>query len=392
MQLSVRAEAFDQWIRGFFVAINTELEELYFNSGDRSRVEGIGDALKVRLRDEGHVHVVGLLKEGNTGDGFQSGFNVLGNVGLYLGALRRHELTNPAREERSPFPEASSLALHVGASLGMAPRFATSHLATHNRAVNGVRKSFTSLRDEFLFIDENTRGILALQTAADALTRIVHIGVTSPAADVLFATAKRALEDVIRFNERLLTQLDVERFFFCVRPYYKPYRVGRLEYRGANAGDFSGINEVDLLLGLCRANDPYYANLLVDKMSFMLPTDQARLRECMTHTSLLDELLTLIDAHAGADWFRRNAVSYLEVCDLFGRYATQHHDALVKRFIEDPAGRLPKGALEGITASGPPLPVLLRSLEVLRDMRVAADRGDIATRHAELARLRDAVA
>ena len=387
-----RAEAFDRWIRGSFVAINTELEELYFNSADRSRVEGIGDALKARLRDEGHVHVVGLLQEGNTGDGFQSGFNVLGNVGLYLGALRRHELTNPAREERSPFPEASSLALHVGASLGMAPRFATSHLATHNRAINGVRKSFTSLRDEFLFIDENTRGILALQTAADALTRVVHIGVTSPAADVLFATARRALEDVIRFNERLFAQLDVERFFFCVRPYYKPYRVGRLEYRGANAGDFSGINELDLLLGLCRANDPYYANLLVDKMSFMLPGDQSRLRECMTHTSLLDELLTLVDAHAGADWFRSNAIAYLEVCDLFGGYAAQHHDALVKRFIEDPAGRLSKGALEGITASGPPLQVLLRSLEVLRDMRVAADRPGIASRHAELARLRAALA
>jgi hypothetical protein len=387
-----RAEAFDSWIRGSFVAINTELEELYFSSGDRVRVEGVGDPLKALLRDEGHVHVVGLLQEGNTGDGFQSGFNVLGNVGLYLGALRRHELTNPAREERSPFPEASSLALHVGASLGMAPRFATSHLATHNRAVNGVRKSFTSLPDEFLFIDENTRGILALQTAADALTRIVHIGVTSPVADVLFATAKRALEDVIRFNERLFARLDVERFFFCVRPYYKPYRVGRLEYRGANAGDFSGINELDLLLGVCRANDPYYANLLVDKMSFMLPADQARLRECMTHTSLLDELLQMLAGHSRADWFRRNATAFLEVCDLFGEYAAHHHDALVKRFIEDPAAHMPNDALPGITASGPPLPVLIRSLQILRDMRVAAARSDIVTRHADLARLREAVA
>jgi monodechloroaminopyrrolnitrin synthase PrnB-like protein len=279
----------------------------------------------------------------------------------------------------------------VGASLGMAPRFATSHLATHNRAVNGVRKSFTSLPDEFLFIDENTRGILALQTAADALTRIVHIGVSSPVADVLFATAKRALEDVIDFNARLFARLDVERFFFCVRPYYKPYRVGRQEYRGANAGDFSGINELDLLLGLCRANDPYYAQLLVDKMLFMLPRDQARLRDCMTHTSLLDELLGLLDTHVEADWFQSNAAAYLEVCDLFGQYAAQHHDALVKRFIEEPATRLPKSALEGITASGPPLAVLLRSLELLRDMRMAADRPDLPTRRGDLERLRQAV-
>jgi monodechloroaminopyrrolnitrin synthase PrnB-like protein len=390
MQVSTRAEAFDRWIRGPFVELNTELEEQYFRQADRAQVEGIGDSLKATLRDEGHVHIVGLLKEGNTGDGFRSAFNVLGNVGLYLAALRRHELTNPAREERSPFPEASSLALHVGASLGMAPRFATSHLATHNQAIDGIRKSFTSLRDELLFIDENTRGILALQTAADALTRIVHLGVTNPAADVLFATAKRALEDVLQFNQRLFEQLDVQRFFYCVRPYYKPYRVGRLEYRGANAGDFSGINELDLLLGLCRANDPYYTNLLVDKMSFMLPADQARLRECMTFTSLLDELLGSL-AHAGSGWFRANALAFLEVCDLFGQYAAQHHNALVKRFIEDPAEALSKTAQQGLTASGPPLPVLLRSLEVLRDMRMAAPRADLPSRHDDLERLRFAL-
>jgi hypothetical protein len=390
MQVSARAEAFDRWIRGPFVELNTQLEEQYFRQEDRSRVEGVGDPLKARLRDEGHVHIVGLLKEGNTGDGFQSAFNVLGNVGLYLAALRRHELTNPAREERSPFPEASSLALHVGASLGMAPRFATSHLATHNRAIDGARKSFTSLRDELLFIDENTRGILSLQTAADALTRIVHLGVSNPAADVLFATAKRALTELLQFNERLFRELDVDRFFYCVRPYYKPYRVGRIEYRGANAGDFSGINELDLLLGLCRANDPYYANLLVDKMSFMLPADQARLRECMTFTSLLDELLASLD-HAGAGWFRANARAFLEVCDLFGRYAAQHHDALVKRFIEAPAARLATTAQQGLTASGPPLPVLLRSLEVLRDMRMAVPRADMPSRHADLERLRGAL-
>ena len=111
----------------------------------------------------------------------------------------------------------------------------------------------------------------------------------------------------------------------------------------------------------------------------------------MTYRSLLDELVALLATHGRADWFQRNASAYLEVCDLFGRYAAQHHDALVKRFIEDPAARLPKGALEGITASGPPLSVLIRSLEILRDMRVAADRGDIVTRHADLVRLRAAL-
>ena len=35
--------------------------------------------------------------------------------------------------------------MHVGASIGVVPRFATSHLATHNIAVMDVSKSFTSL-------------------------------------------------------------------------------------------------------------------------------------------------------------------------------------------------------------------------------------------------------
>jgi hypothetical protein len=386
--ISAHAHAFDCWIRSAFVEMNTELEELYFAREDRADVTGVGDSIKRQLCDEGRDHVVALLEEGNTGDGFDSAFGVLGSVGLYLGALRRHELTNPAREERSPFAEASSLALHVGASLGMAPRFSTGHLSTHNHALAGVRKSFTSLPDEGLFIDENTRGILALQRAADALVRIVPLGVSSPVADMQFAAANAALREVLVINERLFSQLDVQRFFYSVRPYYKPYRVGRQEYRGANAGDFAGINEIDLLLGLCRASDPYYAQLLVDKMLFMLPQDQARLRDCMTHRSLLDELLLLADAHAHRDWFQRNARAFLETCALFGAYASQHHDLLVQRFIEQPAATLGAQHLGGVTASGPPLPALIRALETLRDLRRAAPRDDLASRHADLARLR----
>jgi len=389
--MTSRAEAFEQWIRTSFVEMNTELEELYFAQSDRAAVVGRGDPIKAALRDEGRVHVAQLLAEGNTGDGFDSAFGVLGSVGMYLAALRRHELTNPIREERSPFVEASSLALHLGASLGMAPRFSTAHLSTHNRAHAGIRKSFTSLTDEFLFIDENTRGILCLQRTADALSRIVQLGVSSPVADVLFEDAKAALREVLRINERLMRELDVDRFFYSVRPYYKPYRVGRQEYRGANAGDFSGINEIDLLLGVCRANDPYYAQLLVDKMLFMIPADQQRLRECMTRTSLLDELLGLADEYAGAEWFQQNAAAYLEVCSLFGRYAAQHHDGLVQRFIAAPAVSLDEQGLQGITASGPPLPVLLRSLEVLRDLRLAAPRDGLASRHGDLRRLESLV-
>jgi monodechloroaminopyrrolnitrin synthase PrnB-like protein len=100
------------------------------------------------------------------------------------------------------------------------------------------------------------------------------------------------------------------------------------------------------------------------------------------------EILALSETQSTQDWFQRNARAFLEVCDLFGQTAAQHHDLLVRRFIERPAAELDEAELQGITASGPPLPVLLRSLEMLRDQRIAAKRSDLVTRHEDLANLR----
>ena len=144
--------------------------------------------------------------------------------------------------------------------------------------------------------------------------------------------------DVARWNQLLFDTLDTQRFFYCVRPYYKPYKVGLHEYRGANAGDFSGINEIDLLLGLCNANNLSYSQLLVDKFLFMMPEDQARLRDCMRRQSLMDALLAQLPARRDAglvpaqcarcSW--RSAAAH-------GTAASQHHDQLVRKFIELPS-------------------------------------------------------
>lgn len=389
--MSKNVEAFDAWIRSTFVELNTTLEDIYFAQDDRANVDGVGDELKQQILEQGREHVRALAAEGNTDEGFDQAFDVLGDLGLYMASLRRHELTNPAREERSPHEEATALGLHIGASVGVAPRFATSHLATHNLARDGRQKSFTSLADEFLFLDYNTRGILAYKRAADALMRIPPLGISHPVTETLFEDARDALEDVGRFNDVLFTELDADRFFFSVRPYYKPYRVGRQEYRGANAGDFSGINEIDLLLGLCRGNDPYYSQLLVEKMLFMRPEDQASLRDCMRRQPFLDQFLGALETSGGTEWFQRNAAAFLDVCEQHGRVAAQHHDQLVARFIEQPSNALDESHLAQITASGPPLPVLLASLEVLRDLRLAAPRDDIASRHADVSRLKASV-
>ena len=386
--MSNNAANFDAWIRGRFVSFNTELENLYFEQLTPEAVAGIGDNLKHSLMNEGRMLIVPLLAEGNTDEGFEAGFDLLGNVGLYMAACRRHLLTEPGREKKSPLEQASALAMQLGASLGVVPRFASAHLETHNRAHHGVFKTFTSLEAEHVFIVYNTRAALAYMRASESLLRVLPLGVSHPVTAELLIAARNALNEVLASNAELFEKLDVNRFFYSVRTYYKPHRVGLHEYRGANAGDFAGINVIDLLLGLCRADDAYYSQLLVDKFLFMLPEDQLVLRDCMRRQSLLDSFLEEVDARANSPYLQQNLRLFLQVCAAHAATATQHHEQLVKKFIEDPAFANGLTEQQGMTASGPPLPVLLRSLRKLCDMRCAADRADIPTRHADLQRLR----
>jgi hypothetical protein len=389
--MSKAADDLDRWVRSSFVAMNTELENLYFAQSDRANVDGIGETIKKTLAEEGHALIRPLAAEGNTNEGFESAFDVLGNLGLFMAALRRHELTNPARETASPFQEASALGLHIGASLGVTPRFATAHLATHNKAIEGKQKSFTSLKDEFVFIDYNTMGILSYKRSAYALMRIPPLGISNKSSLMLFHNARDALRDVAATNKILFDTLDKDRFFYSVRPYYKPYRVGRQEYRGANAGDFSGINEIDLLLGLCRANDPGYSQLLIDKMLFMIPEDQANLRQCLVYVPFLDQFLETAKTSANTDWFRENCRAYIEVCEAHGYAAAQHHNQLFESFIVKMSDDLGSKHHAQLTASGPPLPVLAKALERLRDLRTAAESHEFETAHDKLSMLKDAV-
>jgi len=388
MGITSNVANFDHWIRTSFVELNTELEGVYWAQENRADVQSGGEKTKQQLLEDGRNYIVDLLDEGNTDEGFDSNFALLGDVGLYMAACRRHELTEPSREHTSPLKEASALALQLGASLGVTPRFATSHLSTHNLAINGVYKTFTSLDAEYVFLEYNTRGVFAYKRAADALLRTLPLGVSHPVTFDLLATANDALDDVIKHNDTLYEKLDEDRFFYCVRPYYKPHRVGLHEYRGANAGDFAGINVIDMLLGLCQANNPSYSQLLVDKFLYMLPEDQSTLRDVMRRESLLNGFLEQLGSNGKEHWFQKNAAMFLSVCETHGKTAAQHHDMLVSRFIEKQAKALPEKFQENITASGPPLEIVVNALEKLRDLRLAADRDDIPSRYADIERLK----
>mgnify|MGYP000111697056 CR=1 FL=1 len=380
-------QAFDNWIRKEFCELNSALEVLYWQQEDKANVTGVGDNLKKQLVVEGNNLIKALVSEGNTDEGFDAAFDLLGNVGLFMAACRRHEITEPSRERVSPLTDASTLAMHIGASIGVTPRFATAHLTTHNTSVNGVYKRFTDLEDEKIFVDFNTRGILAFKRAADALSKILPLGISHPISIDLFKVAHRALEDVFQSNEELFNALDTERFFYCVRPYYKPYMVGNQVYRGANAGDFAGINIVDMLLGLCFANEPSYSQILVEKFLYMMPEDQQLLRDCMRQKSFMDEFLQST-SEASSCWFQQSLSEFLSLCEMHGRIAVQHHNQLVNKYITVPSKTMESQHMDKLTASGPPLEVLLSSLEKLKDRRTAANRDDIKTRYNDLRTLK----
>jgi hypothetical protein len=331
-------EKLERWLADEFVAINTALE---LGSGSPSAL----------LRGAAFVE---------SPIGPNDRYRLLGSVGMLLGACARHGVDGP---ELAPVRSAAS---YLGTSLGVAPRFVFTH-----QVLYGYR-TFTSLEDDHLFVTQNGIGVLAYRRAAEALRQIPAMGVASPVAGYLLETARSALGDVLRVNQTLHESLDVDMFFNHVRPYFAPYPVNGVDYRGANAGDLAAINEIDLLLGLCSATDPFYVQVVREKYPYMPPPDQRLLRAALSYPSLLAAVVRE----------PRHGALFLEVCRVHAAASTYHFHKLVKPFVEEPFS---DGA---VTASGPPLPEVLAWLARLSDLRAARDRPGLVTARASLNRLR----
>lgn len=391
---------FDDWIRGPFRDCNTELETIYRDKGDPLERLAAGDRTPVspqaaelsrEMLAQGHAHVVAVLKQEPLAGTFGDRLDLHGDVGMLIAAATRHGLNEKTSAGSSPLVEESHLALQLGLALAVAPRLILAPYSTRNRARNGIFKSFTAFPDEHRFIDYNTRGIFEYERAAEALLKVAAIGVSNSISFEFFAEARKAIDRVTDINDLLFEGLDVGTFFRCIRPYYLPSYIGEREYRGVNAGDFAGINQIDLLLGVCSADDPFYLALLTEKLPYVLPDEQEAIRGCLVRRSLLDDFLQACGSSRTEPWFQRNLAAFLDVCRAHGRAAAAHHNKLVERFIVRPARDLSMQRRKRITASGPPLDELLFMLERLRDLRLAKRRDDIPTRHADLTKLRAAL-
>jgi hypothetical protein len=373
-------DRFDRWLRGEFVELNTELDEAYFAARSQVLVDDpVLDKVKQTLLLDGAKLVDRIAEDGRLPEPVGERYQLLGSVGFYLGACRRHEVSAP-----ETFTGAWALATRLGSSLGVAPRFVFAHQALYNVSKIDTYLTFTSLADEERFITNNALAVLAYQRAANALRRVRFLGVSNTIATYLFEEALSGLEDVLRFNRALSETLDIDRFFYNVRPYFKSHRVGGMEYRGANAGDFAAINEIDVLLGLCSPRDPFYQHMLAEKYPYVPPEDQQLLRDTMTYPSLLEVFLS----EEATPGLRHNAELFLSVCRAHGAAYTYHHHRLVKPYLEEPAKTAPPDTLGDITASGPPLAVVIESLARLSDLRAARDRPGIMSARPALDRLR----
>lgn len=370
----------DEWLRGEFMRINTALEELYF----AERIDVICgrpdvDALKRELLHQGGPLMERLAAMPALPDHPHASYRLLGLVGHYLAACQRHEAFAAARGSGVTGPidreggrqAAWDISTRIGTALGVVPRFVFAHQALFNEAVAGRSRTFTALPDEEIFIRFNALGVLAYYGAAEALRGIANIGVSSLVASYLFDRAEASLRDVLLFNQELARQLNVDRFFFNIRPYFKPYRVGDTDYRGANAGDFSSINEIDVTLGLCSMEDPFYRAIVREKWRYVPPADQHVLDSLDRLPSLARLFRAEFDAKGVTPEWKANADRFLAVCKVHGAAYTFHHQRLVKAYVETPSKTASSAHTAGFTSSGPPLEEVMAMLQRLSDLRAA---------------------
>ena len=379
---------FDEWLRTDFIAINTALEEAYFEEREdvilgRPSLE----ALKTELARSGGERLEAVARMAWLPQRATEGYRLLGLVGHYLAACRRHEANLSALPDCRN--AAWTLSMRLGSALGVTPRFVFAHQSLFNDALAGRFRTFTSLPDENLWIRFNSLGVLAYRRAAQALGEVPGLGVTSPIAAYLLEGARSALGDVLKFNRELGEGLSVERFFFNIRPYFKSYSVGGVELRGANAGDFSAINEIDVLLGLCRTTDPFYQSVIHEKAGHVPPGDQAAMRSLGRQPSLLHAFVVELETHGPGPEWRANAALFLEVCKAHGAAYTYHHQRLVLPFLGKPARSFASAHPAGVSSSGPPLEEVIAGLRRLLDLRTARDRPGLRTAAGELTRLRE---
>jgi hypothetical protein len=359
----------EAWCRTRLTAMNRQLEDRYREVEDRTDPGAVAIDERERIPREGLILTREAITRAASDPDENLAFRVLGFAGFLLASCARHDVLPTRPTPGSDWDRIAAAAHRIGIRLGVVPRFTTAHLQLFNRFEDDTPFTFSGLDAERLFTVLNVQGQYAYRRAAECLHRVQMLGPEHPVAGQELRTAASSLEQALEANLRLFRELDPEIFFFCIRPYFKSHPVGTVTYRGANAGDFSAVNEIDLRVGLVVPEDRSYFQLLFEKLPYLPPGDPDRLRDALTRRPVLDELIEITGRPHCSEAVRENAGIFLRIVELHGSIARAHHDQLVTHFIEAPARALREHARAAVTASGPPLDALLTALARLRDLR-----------------------
>ncbi len=253
-------------------------------------------------------------------------------------------------------------------------------METYNRAVNGTYRTFTWRSAEKTFLDYNTRSAFAYMRAADALGRIHPMGVSHPAVHDLLVDARNALQDALALNTELGR-----------RPRRRRVLLLRSPVLQAVPGRLPGVPRCERRR-LRRVQPDRHAARTVQPHRPVVHPGRAR-EVPVPDTRRATAAPRVVPPPEPA---RQPPRPCRRAATRTGSGGTPRPTSTCARPTEQPqlntttissttssprpAERIPAEHLDGITASGPPLDVLLRALEGLRDRRLAADRDDIPTR------------
>ena len=312
----------------------------------------------------------------------RSAFGVLGNVGLYMGGA-------PAARAVQPRPRGA-----LAVRRGLVARAAHRGIGRHGRRVSrrGISRPTTRRRRRaqkssrrspmnFCSSMRTPAGILVFQRTADALARIVPIGVSGPRRETFCSRrAKNGLRGCqSRYNDAALRKARrrpvlLQRSAVLQAVSRRPAglsrrQCGRLFRHQRDRPAARPLpGERPVLRAAPRGQDALHAP--------GRPGAAAGLHDASEPARRV--LVALADEHSGAEWFQRNTPVPRGVrgCTAGRRRNTTTSSSRAS------SSRRRRPSTRAIsqrrTASGPPLPVLLSALEVLRDLRLAAPRYDIA--------------
>jgi hypothetical protein len=293
----------------------------------------------------------------------ESAFQLLGDVGTFAASCNRHNV-KMFREGGDAIKPLGGIINKLSIITGTAPRAIINHFTIDNIAIDGEYRGFTHSVDEKLFFDFGTIAMLAYEEASSALKKVQSLGFSHPLSIDFLQKASKALNKVEQTYQKV-EQLKPMSFYGEIMPYLSAHKIRSKSVRGFSAGDFGSANEVDLQLGVCVLEDPFYAGICLEKMPYMRRRGQDSLREVCGFNNILDQFL-LHSNMSESPWYKDAGKAFLGVIEANRSVGKRHHDVIIEKYLTK---AIPDD--ENQNEARAHLSQMVKFLERIRDLRAA---------------------